>query len=76
VCEWLEDLLDIYTWKEFWIIISAPVAITGLWFLFILLLSIPITIIRAITIWSLIFILTLGAAAVDASRKQSGQSSS
>jgi len=76
VFEWLEDLLDIYTWKEFWIVISAPAAIMGIWFLFYLLLSIPVTIIRAISIWSLIFILTLGAAAVDALRKQSGERSS
>jgi hypothetical protein len=73
VFQWLKDLLDIYTWKEFWIVMSVPAAITGLWFLFYLLLSIPVTIIRAISIWSLIFILTLGAATVDALRKQSGE---
>ena len=73
---WLKDLLMIYTWKELWIVVSVPVAIMGLWFLFCLLLSIPMIIIRAISIWSLIFILTLGAATVDALRKQSGTRSS
>jgi hypothetical protein len=76
VFKWLKDLLNIYTWKEFWIVISVPVAITGIWLLFYLLLSIPVTIIRVISIWSLIFILTLGTAAVDALRKQSGKRSS
>lgn len=73
---WLKDLLRIYTWKELWMVVSVPVAIMGLWILFCLLLTIRITIIRAISIWSLIFILTLGAAAVDAVRKQSGTRSS
>ncbi|MCK4424209.1 hypothetical protein KAU93_00880 [Candidatus Bathyarchaeota archaeon] len=70
---WLKDLLIIYTWKELWMLVSVPVAIMGLWVLFCLLLTIPIIIIRTISIWSLIFILTLGAAAVDASRKQRGK---
>jgi len=70
---WLKDLLIIYTWKELWMVVSVPVAIMGLWVLFCLLLTIPIIIIRTISIWSLIFILTLGAAAVDASRKQRGK---
>jgi hypothetical protein len=73
VFEWLKDLLDIYTWKEFWLVLSVPVAITGIWLLFYLLLSIPVTTIRAITIWALILILTLGAATVDALRKQRGK---
>jgi hypothetical protein len=75
VFKWLKDLLNIYTWKEFWIVISVPAAITGIWLLFYLLLSIPVTIIRVISIWLLIFILTLGAAAVDALRKQGGKRS-
>ena len=70
---WLKDLLIIYTWKELWMLVSVPVAIMGLWVLFCLLLTIPMIIIRTISIWSLIFILTLGAAAVDASRKQRGK---
>jgi hypothetical protein len=76
VFEWLEDLLKIYTWKEFWILVSVPFAIMGVWFLFYLLLCIPVIIIRAIGIWSLIFILTFGAAAVDVVKKQSGKRSS
>jgi hypothetical protein len=73
VFEWLEDLLRIYTWKEFWILMSVPAAIMGVWFLFFLLLIIPVAIIRAIGIWSLIFILTFAAAAVDVVKKQSGK---
>lgn len=75
VFDWLEDLFKIYTWKEFWILMSVPGAIMGIWFLFYLLLCIPVTIIRAIGIWSLIFILTFAAAAVDVVKKQSGKRS-
>ena len=68
--QWLIDLLTIYTWKEFWMAVSAPVAVMGVWFLFCFLLTIPIVFIRAVGIWSLILTLTLGAATVDAIRKQ------
>ena len=67
---WLKDLLRVYTWKEFWMVISVPTALMGVWFLFCFLLTIPIIVIRAIAIWSLIFILTLGSVTVDALRKQ------
>jgi len=67
---WLKDLLRVYTWKEFWMVISVPTAIMGAWFLFCFLLTIPIIVIRAIAIWSMIFILTLGSITVDALRKQ------
>jgi len=67
---WLKDLLTIYTWKEFWILMSVPTAMIGVWFLFSFLLSIPNDIIRTIAIWSLIFALTLGAATANALRKQ------
>jgi len=67
---WLKDLLRVYTWKEFWMVISVPTALMGVWFLFCFLLTIPIIVIRAIAIWSLIFILTLGSITVDALRKQ------
>lgn len=70
--QWLKDLLTIYTWKEFWMIVSVPTMVMGIWFLFCFLLTIPIIIIRAISIWSLISILTLGSATVDALRKQQG----
>lgn len=70
--QWLKDLLTIYTWKEFWMIVSVPTIVMGIWFLFCFLLTIPIIIIRAISIWSLISILTLGSATVDALRKQQG----
>ncbi|MFB0522717.1 MAG: hypothetical protein ACETV1_03025 [Candidatus Bathyarchaeia archaeon] len=67
---WLKDLLRVYTWKEFWMVISVPTALMGVWFLFCFLLTIPIIVIRAIAIWSMIFILTLGSITVDALRKQ------
>lgn len=68
--EWLKDLLRIYTWKELWMVVSVPTAVMGVWLLFCLLISIPIIIIRAIAIWSLVFILTLGSATIDALRKK------
>ena len=67
---WLKDLLIIYTWKEFWIVMTVPTSIMGIWLLFCYLLTIPNDIIRTVAIWSLIFALTLGAATVDALRKQ------
>ena len=67
---WLEDFLRVYTWKEFWMVISVPTALMGVWFLFCFLLSIPIIVVRAIAIWSMIFILTLGSITVDALRKR------
>jgi len=71
--QWLKDLLTIYRWKELWMIVSVPTVVMGIWFLFCFLLTIPIIIIRAIAIWSLISILTLGSATVDALRKQRGR---
>jgi len=70
---WLKDFLRVYTWKEFWMVISVPTAIMGVWFLFCFLLTIPIIVIRAIAIWSLIFILTLGSVTVDVLRKGQGK---
>jgi len=67
---WLRDLLEIYTWKEFWMVVSVPTAIMGVWFLFCFLLTIPIIPLRAIAIWTLVSILTAGSAAVDALRKR------
>lgn len=49
---------------------SVPTGILGVWVLFCFLLTIPNDIVRSIAIWSLIFVLTLGAATVDALRKQ------
>jgi len=72
MCQWLKDLLTIYTWKELWLVVSVPTVVMGIWFLFCFLLTIPVIIIRAIAIWSLISVLTLGAATVDAIRKQRG----
>lgn len=74
--QWLKDLLTIYTWKELWIVVGASTAVMGIWFLFYFLLTIPVIIIRAIAIWSLISVLTLGSATVDALRKQQGKKSS
>lgn len=68
--EWLRDLLTIYTWKEFWIVMSVPTAMVGVWVLFCFLLTIPNDIIRTVAIWTLIFALTLGAATADALRRQ------
>jgi hypothetical protein len=68
--EWLKDLLTIYTWKEFWMVMIAPTAVVGVWLLFSFLLSIPNDIVRTVAIWSLIFVLTLGAATVDVLKKQ------
>jgi len=71
--EWLRDLLIIYTWKEFWMVMIAPTAVVGFWLLFSFLLSIQNDVVRTVAIWSLIFALTLGAATVDALRKQPGR---
>lgn len=70
--QWLKDLLTIFKWKEFWIVVSVPTVLMGIWFLFCFLLTIPFIIIRTITIWSLISVLALGSATVDALRKQQG----
>jgi hypothetical protein len=67
---WLKDFLQIYTWKEFWIVMSVPTVILGFWFLFCLLLSIPVIIIKAIAIWALLIILMLGSVTVDVLRKR------
>lgn len=68
--EWLKDLLKIYTWTELWMVVSVPTAIVGVWFLFCLLLRIPIVFWRALAIWLLIFVLSAGSAAVDKARKK------
>lgn len=70
MCQWLKDLLRIFTWKELWMVVSVPTAIMGVWLLFNLMLSIRIIFIRATAIWLLFFILTLGSATVDALRKK------
>ncbi|UCG45165.1 MAG: hypothetical protein JSV58_07305 [Candidatus Bathyarchaeota archaeon] len=68
--QWLKDLLTIYTWKELWMVVAAPAAVMGVWFLFCFLLTIPNAIVRATGIWSLILTLALGSSTVDALRKQ------
>ena len=70
MCEWVKDFLRIYTWTEFWMVVSVPTGVMGIWFLFCYLLTIPVTAVRAAAIWSLIFILTVGSATVDAVRKR------
>ncbi len=67
---WLKDLLIIYTWKEFWIAVSIPTAVVGVWALFCFLLTIPNDVVRTVAIWGLLFALTAGAATADALRKQ------
>jgi hypothetical protein len=68
--QWLKDLLTVYTWKEFWLVLSAPIMVMGVWLLFCLMLRIPHAGLRALSIWSLFFALTLGAATVDALRSR------
>jgi len=70
MCEWVKDFLAMYTWKELWMVVSVPAGVMGVWFLFCYFLSIPIIAVRATAIWSLVFILTLGSATVDAVRKR------
>jgi hypothetical protein len=68
--QWLKELLTIYTWKEFWLVLSAPTMVMCVWLLFCLMLRIPNAGLRALSIWSLFFVLTLGAATVDALRSK------
>jgi len=68
--QWLKDWLAIYLWSELWMVVSVPVAIMGVWFLFCLLIGIPNSYLRAIAIWSLFLTLALGATTVDALRKR------
>lgn len=68
--QWLKDLLVVYTWKEFWVVLSAPIMVIGVWLLFCLMLRIPDVGLRALSIWSLFLTLTLGAATVDALRSR------
>ena len=68
--QWLKDLLTVYTWKEFWVVLSAPTAVLGVWVLFCFMLRIPNGTLRALSIWSLFLTLTLGATTVDALRKR------
>lgn len=70
MCEWVKDFLRIYTWKELWMVVSVPTGVMGIWFLFCYLLSIPVIAVRATAIWSLVFILTVGGATVDAVRRR------
>lgn len=73
VFQWLRDLLEICTWKEFWMVMSAPVGIAGIWALYCFFLTFPIGVARFVAIWSLILALTYGAITVDAlRRKQQG----
>lgn len=66
---WLRDLLEIYTWPEVWMVASVPISITAVWFLFAFLLGVQNDAVRAVAIWSLIIILTLGAVTTDYLRK-------
>lgn len=70
---WLRDLLEIYTWWELWLVVSIPSAMVGVWFLLSFLIGIQNDVIRTVAIWSLLFVLTLGAATVDAIRRRRGQ---
>lgn len=70
VFQWLKDLLDIYTWTEFWMVMSVPTGIVGVWVLFCFFFTLPIGAIRFVALWSLILALTYGAITVDALRKK------
>ncbi len=65
IFDWLKEWLYIYTWVELWIIVGSTVLMISTWLLFGLLLQIQNTIIRTVSIWSLIFGLTAGAATTN-----------
>lgn len=73
--QWFKDLLEIYTWKEFWTLMSVPFGIVGIWVLFYFFLTIPNGAIRFATIWTLILALTYGSITVDALRRNQQGSS-
>jgi len=51
------------------LVVSIPSLVVGVMLLFAYMLSIQNDILRTASVWSLILILTLGAATVDAQRK-------
>jgi len=67
--EWLRELLEIYTWKELWILVGVATIMIGAMAGFSLMLRIGNEIIRAVAIWSLISTLTAGAAMTDYLRR-------
>jgi len=63
-------LLEIYTWWELWLLASIPTAVVAVWVLFSYLIEIQNSIMRTVSVWTLLLLLMLGAATVDALRKQ------
>ena len=70
ILQWLRDLLEIYTWWELWLLASIPTAIVAVWVLFSYLIEIQNSIMRTVSVWTLLLLLMFGAATVDALRKQ------
>jgi uncharacterized YccA/Bax inhibitor family protein len=65
ILDWLKEWLLIYTWIELWIIVGITVLMLSTWLLLGFMLGIQNTLIRATAIWSLIFVLTAGAATTN-----------
>jgi len=57
--KWLKDFFQVYSWKEFWLVVSVPTAITGVWILLAYMLAIENDVIRGVLIWGFIFVLCL-----------------
>lgn len=66
----LKFWLEIYTWKEFWMAVSVPLLLVGSWFLFSFMLTIQNDIIRTVSIWSFLSLLSMGASLVDYVKKR------
>lgn len=70
ILQWLRDWLEMYTWWEIWLVASIPTVIAAFWFLLGYFISIKNDVIRTVAIWSMLFLLTLAGATVDALRRQ------
>jgi hypothetical protein len=68
----IKDFLSTYTWIELWIVVGVSMGMMGLWLLLSFQLSITNDLLRAASIWAVIFALTIGAATTDALRKHKG----
>jgi DNA anti-recombination protein RmuC len=67
--DWLRDLIEIYTWKELWIVVSAPTILTGVLLLFAFMFRIEDITIRSAAIWSLLSSLMIAGITADYYRK-------
>jgi len=66
----IRDFLKIYTWIEVWMVVSVAAGLVGIWYIFSLQLMIENVIVRSAAIWSLVILLSGGAAATDYLRKR------